>query len=299
MERLACVPSSSCLSLRPSLTGLPPGDVCFGPQTSGENHGFRRARGRGDAYCRGRRRVRITPWGVVGGRRAAPEGARGTARPALTDPQQKSIPRREGARGPGPPGARDGVRAAVSHRVTSSAQIRTSARCWSTAWPYEPCARPESPTSVSPTRTGRPWPASEEPEDLEAAAFYDLLLNWLFALNRLFADPVPTGQYPDGLGELMPGDVEIDLKVISEPVDWYGINYYAPTGVGAPRGSEIEGYPVTGFGWPVVPEARDTQAVPPTELVPAAAAPDRPGPTDDRRTAGGQQHRARQTVPRA
>lgn len=114
---------------------------------------------------------------------------------------------------------------------------------------------------------GPTWPASQEPEDLEAAGFYDLLL------NRLFADPVLTGQYPDGLGELMPGDVEADLKVISEPIDWYGINYYAPTRVGAPQGAEIEfggltmpaelpfsvreieGYPVTDFGWPVVPGA--------------------------------------------
>lgn len=71
----------------------------------------------------------------------------------------------------------------------------------------------------------------------------------------------------------MPGDVESDLKIIGEPVDWYGINYYQPTKVGAPEGAEIEfggltlpaelpftvkeleGYPVTDFGWPVVPEA--------------------------------------------
>lgn len=109
-------------------------------------------------------------------------------------------------------------------------------------------------------------PASEEPADLEAAGFYDLLL------NRLFADPVVLGAYPEGLGELMPGDVQADLKVIGEPVDWYGVNYYAPTRVGAPQGTEIEfggltlpaelpfsvreieGRPVTDFGWPVVPE---------------------------------------------
>jgi len=113
---------------------------------------------------------------------------------------------------------------------------------------------------------GPTWPASQEPADLEAAEFYDLLL------NRLFADPVLLGQYPEGIGELMPGDVEADLKVIGEPLDWYGINYYAPTKVGAPQGSEIEfggltlpaelpfsvreieGVPVTDFGWPVVPE---------------------------------------------
>ncbi|MFE6359695.1 GH1 family beta-glucosidase [Streptomyces sp. NPDC057806] len=111
------------------------------------------------------------------------------------------------------------------------------------------------------------WPASREPADVEAAEFYDVLL------NRLFADPVLLGAYPAGIGELMPGDVEADLKVIGEPVDWYGINYYAPTRVGAPQGTEIEfggitmpaelpfsvreieGVPVTDFGWPVVPEA--------------------------------------------
>jgi beta-glucosidase len=114
---------------------------------------------------------------------------------------------------------------------------------------------------------GPTWPASQEPADVEAAAFYDLLL------NRLFADPLLLGAYPEGLGELMPGDVESDLKVIAEPIDFYGVNYYAPTRVGAPQGTEIdfggvrmpaelpfsvreiEGVPVTDFGWPVVPEA--------------------------------------------
>ncbi|MFC4471299.1 GH1 family beta-glucosidase [Streptomyces xiangluensis] len=113
---------------------------------------------------------------------------------------------------------------------------------------------------------GPTWPASDEAADVEAAGFYDVLL------NRLFADPLLLGQYPEGLGELMPGDVDADLKVIAEPLDWYGINYYAPTRVGAPQGTdiefggftlpaelpfsvrEIEGYPVTDFGWPVIPE---------------------------------------------
>ncbi|SEC97489.1 beta-glucosidase [Streptomyces sp. 2231.1] len=113
---------------------------------------------------------------------------------------------------------------------------------------------------------GPTWPASGAAADVEAAGFYDLLL------NRLFAEPVLLGRYPDGMGELMPGDVESDLEVIGEPVDWYGVNYYAPTRVGAPGGGEskyggvalpdelpfslreIEGRPVTDFGWPVVPE---------------------------------------------
>ncbi|MDT0483701.1 GH1 family beta-glucosidase [Streptomyces doebereineriae] len=113
---------------------------------------------------------------------------------------------------------------------------------------------------------GPTWPASQEQPDLEAADFYDLLL------NRLFAEPVLLGEYPSGLGDLMPGDVAADLKIISEPLDFYGVNYYAPTRVGAPQGEdiefggltipaelpfsvqEIENVPVTDFGWPVVPE---------------------------------------------
>lgn len=113
---------------------------------------------------------------------------------------------------------------------------------------------------------GPTWPASQEQPDLEAADFYDLLL------NRLFAEPVLMGEYPSGLGDLMPGDVAADLKIISEPLDFYGVNYYAPTRVGTPQGEdiefggltipaelpfsvqEIEDVPVTDFGWPVVPE---------------------------------------------
>ncbi|MDX2550250.1 GH1 family beta-glucosidase [Streptomyces stelliscabiei] len=113
---------------------------------------------------------------------------------------------------------------------------------------------------------GPTWAASQEQADVEAAGFYDLLL------NRLFAEPIILGEYPEGIGELMPGtDISADLKVISEPLDWYGVNYYAPTRVGAPEGAdiefggitipaelpltvkEIEGAPTTDFGWPVVP----------------------------------------------
>ncbi|MBM7171729.1 beta-glucosidase [Streptomyces sp. G44] len=117
---------------------------------------------------------------------------------------------------------------------------------------------------------GPTWSASPAEEDTAAADFYDVLL------NRLFADPLLLGRYPDGCGELMPaGDLDADLEVIAEPLDWYGINFYQPTRVGAPpphprpaefagltlppglpfAPREIEGYPVTDFGWPVVPEA--------------------------------------------
>ncbi len=39
--------------------------------------------------------------------------------------------------------------------------------------------------------------------------------------NRLFADPILLGRYPDGFAELMPGIVDVDLAIIGEPVDWH------------------------------------------------------------------------------
>ncbi|MEU3369430.1 GH1 family beta-glucosidase [Streptomyces sp. NPDC006660] len=116
--------------------------------------------------------------------------------------------------------------------------------------------------SHSPVRT-----AGDTDEDRAAAALYDTLM------NHLFADPVLTGAYPDDWAALMPGPVAEDLKVISAPLDWYGINYYNPALVGAPRPDaaasvagialppdlpfgvyEIEGHERTDFGWPVVPD---------------------------------------------
>jgi beta-glucosidase len=113
------------------------------------------------------------------------------------------------------------------------------------------------------------WAASEAPEDVEAAGLYDTLINWLFA------DPILLGRYPEGFAEAMPGPVLEDLEVISTPLDFFGLNHYAPTLVGAPTGAadvgatdgiplppglpfeprKLAGYPETDFGWPVVPEA--------------------------------------------
>ncbi|MEU7072300.1 GH1 family beta-glucosidase [Streptomyces narbonensis] len=111
------------------------------------------------------------------------------------------------------------------------------------------------------------WTAGDSDEDRAAAELYDTLT------NRLFADPILTGAYPDGLDALLPGPVAEDLKTISAPLDWYGVNYYNPMLVGAPTPAgasafggieipsglpfavrEIEGYERTDFGWPVVPD---------------------------------------------
>jgi len=103
-------------------------------------------------------------------------------------------------------------------------------------------------------------PAGGTDAGIEAAAVYDLLH------NRVFADPVLTGAYPDieAFG-IPPMPVEEgDMELISAAADFYGINFYNPTTVAAaPEGSPIPfeivptpGAPVTGFGaeWPIVPE---------------------------------------------
>ncbi|MBM7831945.1 beta-glucosidase [Agromyces cerinus] len=107
-------------------------------------------------------------------------------------------------------------------------------------------------------------PASDAPADQFAAGAFDLIY------NRIFADPVLTGAYPDlsGFGlEAMPGLEDGDLELIGAPIDFYGINFYNPTLVAAPsEGSEFaaaglpfepvefENVPTTGFDWPIMPE---------------------------------------------
>jgi beta-glucosidase len=115
---------------------------------------------------------------------------------------------------------------------------------------------------------GPVWPASDSDQDTFSAMLYDTLMNWLFA------DPVLLGRYPDdGFAAAMPGPVAEDLEIIATPVDWYGVNYYQPTMIGAPGEDaarsfggldipaelpfgvrEIEGCPRTNFGWAVVPD---------------------------------------------
>ena len=114
------------------------------------------------------------------------------------------------------------------------------------------------------------WAASADPADLEAAAAYDALH------NRTFTDPILLSSYPAklsafGVGPDGPDCIhDGDLAIISAPVDALGVNYYNPTKISAPvsdappesaplepslpfQFEPITGYPVTAFGWPVVP----------------------------------------------
>ena len=67
--------------------------------------------------------------------------------------------------------------------------------------------------------------------------------------NRFYLDPVLRGTYPD---DLTPPTAlrDGDLEVISRPIDFLGVNYYAPARVGEPPRP-----PLTAMGWEQDPAA--------------------------------------------
>lgn len=101
-------------------------------------------------------------------------------------------------------------------------------------------------------------PETDAEHDHHAAATLDLIY------NRLFADPLLLGAYPDldALGVQMPIR-DGDMELISTPCEVYGFNYYNPTTV---RGVDEGPLPfdmvatphaeITGFGplWPIRPD---------------------------------------------
>lgn len=156
-------------------------------------------------------------------------------------------------------------------------------------------------------------PASDAPEDQLAAGTFDAIT------NRLFSQPILAGSYPEELRALLPLDdaqLAADLAVISAPLDFYGVNYYEPVRIAAPRPDldtsgaiEVElpeGLPFapvpypseerTDFGWAIVPagltavltELRESYPnIPPIVITEGGAsfhdAPDADGAVDDPR----------------
>ncbi|WP_425050430.1 GH1 family beta-glucosidase [Psychromarinibacter sp. S121] len=102
-------------------------------------------------------------------------------------------------------------------------------------------------------------PADESDEAAAAARMYDGIY------NRWFLSGIYSGTYPpdvlDMLEAHMPKGWEDDMKSISQPVDWAGINYYtrklvSPGDTGLP-GDLHEGVgdlPQTTMGWEIYPE---------------------------------------------
>ena len=105
------------------------------------------------------------------------------------------------------------------------------------------------------------YPASESAEDLAATRRADAYM------NRQYLDPVIFGTYPEEMreifGEAWPEFSDDDMKLIKQPIDFVGINYYTrnvsrdnplalpvrATGVRQPQ------HAVTETGWEVFPPA--------------------------------------------
>ncbi|WP_026360505.1 GH1 family beta-glucosidase [Amycolatopsis nigrescens] len=101
------------------------------------------------------------------------------------------------------------------------------------------------------------WPSTGSAADRAAADWLDALI------NRLYADPVLLGRYPEQLTAHLPDGHADDLPDIAQPLDFYGVNYYEPQGVAAPGEGNplpfelraVEGYPMTTNDSPIVPQA--------------------------------------------
>ncbi len=105
------------------------------------------------------------------------------------------------------------------------------------------------------------YPASQSPEDLAAVARADAYM------NRQYLDPVFFGRYPDEMSEVFGASwpapwAAADFELISQPIDWLGVNYYTrsvtqqkeaswPVRAGAVR---QVGATYTETGWEVFPQ---------------------------------------------
>ena len=102
-------------------------------------------------------------------------------------------------------------------------------------------------------------PASDAPDDLEAAARYDAIYNRFF-LGGLFK-----GAYPErgleGLEPHLPTGWQDDFATIQAPLDWLGLNFYTQKRIAHIPGdwpnyaeAPTQG-PVTDMEWEIVPDA--------------------------------------------
>lgn len=111
------------------------------------------------------------------------------------------------------------------------------------------------------------YPDSDKPEDIEAArmTLFEVKETEDWAWNvAWWSDPVMLGSYPEeGLKkyrEYLPEITKDDMKLINQPLDFYGQNIY--NGVRVRMGSDgkpevvkrYDGYPKTSLDWPVTPE---------------------------------------------
>jgi len=109
-------------------------------------------------------------------------------------------------------------------------------------------------------------PATDRTEDIEAARkdMFSITAKNL-GNNTWWMDPVFKGKYPeDGLKlfeGFLPPISDKDMNIICQPLDFFGMNTYSGSRVsadydGKPKSVPLpDGFPITRFFWPVVPES--------------------------------------------
>ncbi len=115
---------------------------------------------------------------------------------------------------------------------------------------------------------GASIPVSDSEADIEAAKmhYFDVNKYWIWSVSW-WSDPVFLGRYPEETeafklyGKYLPKSYKEDLKIINQPLDFYGQNIYN----GALYKSDCKGgyewvpnpvgIPITAMDWPVTPEA--------------------------------------------
>lgn len=104
-------------------------------------------------------------------------------------------------------------------------------------------------------------PASDSPEDIEKARKDTFSLNDMFFSLAIYSDPIMLGRYPDDAYEVFGDDMVVpaegDMELISEPIDFYGMNIYYSSADYVENGycaNEYQGVPRTAIGWVIDPK---------------------------------------------
>lgn len=122
---------------------------------------------------------------------------------------------------------------------------------------------PDAKIGYAPT-SNVPVPVTERAEDINAArrAFFEMPVNGDWSWNAAWwSDPVLLGHYPEDGMKILEADLpsigQNDMKIIGQPLDFYGQNIYrgVPTRADAEGNPETVPYPIgdpkTAIGWHV------------------------------------------------
>ncbi len=125
---------------------------------------------------------------------------------------------------------------------------------------------PDCKVGIAPT-SGPAMPVSKDPADIEAArkVYFDIEPDRVINNVVWWSDPVFFGRYPEHtemfkkMEKYLPETYREDLKIISEPIDFYGQNiyngnYYRWNGAEPEWVAQSLNTPKTGRNWYVVPE---------------------------------------------